>query len=61
MRRQHSMKAWFSWTGLTLAALLAAGCSGMSRTGTLRLSGNQEVPSVPTNASATTDIVVQLT
>lgn len=61
MRRQHSMKAWFSWTGLTLAVLLAAGCSGMSRTGTLRLSGNQEVPSVPTNASATTDIVVQLT
>jgi len=61
MRRQHSMKTWSSWTGLTLAVLLAAGCSGMSRTGSLRLSGNQEVPSVPTNASASTDIVVQLT
>jgi len=33
----------------------------MSRTGTLRLSGSQEVPSVPTNASANTNIVVQLT
>jgi CHRD domain len=61
MRRQHSMTMWSSWMGLTLAVLLAAGCSGMSRTGSLRLNGNQEVPSVPTNASATTDIVVQLT
>src|SRR5215469_11461862 len=61
MRRQHSIKTWSSWTGLTLAVLLAAGCSGTSRTGTLRLSGSQEVPSVPTNASANTNIVVQLT
>jgi hypothetical protein len=61
MRTQHSMTMWSSLMGLTFAVLLAAGCAGMSRTGTLRLSGNQEVPAVPTNAAATTDIVVQLT
>ena len=61
MRTQLSMTLWSSLLGLTLAVLLAAGCTGMSRTGTLRLSGNQEVPTVPTNAAATTDIVVQLT
>jgi CHRD domain-containing protein len=61
MRTQHSMTMWSSLMGLTLAVLLAAGCTGMSRTGALRLSGNQEVPPVPTNAAATTDIVVQLT
>jgi len=61
MRRQQSMTMWSSGLGLTLAVLLAAGCSGMSRTGTLSLNGNQEVPPVPTNATATTDIVVQQT
>jgi len=55
------MTMWSSLMGLTLAVLLAAGCTGMSRTGSLRLSGNQEVPTVPTNAAATSDIVVQLT
>jgi len=61
MRGQRSMTMWFSGLGLTLAVLLAAGCTGMSRTGSLRLSGNQAVPPVTTNASATTDIVVQQT
>ena len=61
MRTHLSMTMWSSLIGLTLAVLLAAGCTGMSRTGSLRLSGNQEVPAVPTNAAATTDIVVQLT
>ena len=61
MRTHLSMTMWSSLMGLTLAVLLAAGCTGMSRTGSLRLSGNQEVPTVPTNAAATSDIVVQLT
>ena len=61
MRTQLSMTMWSSLLGLTLAVLVAAGCAGMARTGSLRLNGNQEVPAVPTNASATTDIVVQLT
>jgi len=53
MRTQLSMTMWSSLMGLILAVLLAAGCTGMSRTGSLRLSGNQEV-------AASTDIVVQL-
>src|SRR5262247_1061112 len=60
MRTHLSMTMWSSLMGLTLAVLLAAGCTGMSRTGSLRLSGNQEVPAVPTSAAASTDIVVQL-
>jgi CHRD domain len=64
MRGQRSMTGWVGWflcLGLTLAVLLVAGCAGMSRNGALRLSGNQEVPPVPTNSSATTNIVVQQT
>jgi len=64
MRGQRSRTGWVGWflcLGLTLAVLLVAGCAGMSRNGALRLSGNQEVPPVPTNSSATTNIVVQQT
>ena len=60
MHTQLPMTMWSSLMGLILAVLLAAGCTGMSRTGSLRLSGNQEVPAVPTSAAASTDIVVQL-
>jgi CHRD domain len=51
------------WAGIGVAAILAAGCAGMSSGGKapVKLSGGQEVPPVGGNASGTTDITIILT
>jgi hypothetical protein len=47
------------WLGVGAAAVLAAGCAGMTHNrGTVALSGTQEVPAVTTSASGSTDISV---
>jgi hypothetical protein len=59
MSTHGSMTGWTLGLGGVLAVLLAAGCAGM--TPGARLTGNQEVPPVATNSSATADIVVHQT
>jgi hypothetical protein len=47
------------WLSLGAAALLVAGCAGMSGKRPATLSGTEEVPPVTTTASGTTDITVR--
>lgn len=49
------------WVALGAAAVLVAGCAGMSGQGPTTLSGSQVVPPVSTTASGITDISLGLT
>jgi hypothetical protein len=47
------------WVGVGGAAMLVAGCAGMSPGKSIALSGNQTVPPVTTNATGTAEITIR--